>query len=476
MARSIPNASEEFAGARLGDERLNRRLRRLADCVAVAPAAGFPRVSSSDSELEGIYRFLSNERVTPAKILEPHFAKTTERIGASTTLVVHDTTELGFGGAGVREGLGRINDLGQKQGFFVHLALAVAADGSRLPLGIVGLQTFVRSAAKTAAKRFARRAGTPNERTRWFELALKVQERIPKAIHVMDREADSYEIIDALSQARAQFVIRICRDRLLNDDQEERTMFAAADRGQVLVKRTVPLSRRRRRSTAAARKIHPPRTERMAKLRIRASTHELKRPDRQALEACSASLRVNVVTVEEVGTPRDVEPVSWRLVTTEPVDTPAQVEGVVDTYRARWVIEEYFKALKTGCAVERRQLESFRALANALAVFTVIAWRLLLLRSVARVRPDAAASEALTDQQVRVLRDLSRVEDPRVRKVTIPTTPTAQHALAAVAQLGGHLKRNGPPGWQVLGRGYESLLLIELGWRVRDAMAAQKST
>lgn len=472
MARSIPKASDEFAGAGLGDERLNRRLMRLADCVAVAPAAGFPRISSSDGELEGIYRFLSNERVTPAKILEPHLAKTRERIGTRATLVVHDTTELGFGGTGVREGLGRINDLGQKQGFFVHLALAVAADGSRLPLGVVGLQTFVRGAAKTAAKRFTRKAGTPNERTRWSELALKVQERVPDAIHVMDREADSYEIIDALSQAGAGFVIRICRDRLLNGD-EDRTMFAAADRGQVVARRTVPLSRRRSRSTAAARKIHPPRTERIAKLRIRASTHEIRRPERQALDGCSASLRVNVVTVEELGTPRDVEPVSWRLVTTEPVDTPQEVEAVVDAYRGRWVIEEYFKALKTGCAIEKRQLESFRALANALAVFTVIAWRLLLLRSVARDRPDAPASEALTDRQVRVLRDLSRLDDPRVPKLKIPAMPTAQHALAAVAQLGGHLKRNGAPGWQVLGRGLESLLLIELGWRARDSLAAK---
>jgi hypothetical protein len=53
----------------------------------------------------------------------------------------------------------------------------------------------------------------------------------------------------------------------------------------------------------------------------------------------------------------------------------------------------------------------------------------------------------------------------------IPAAPTAKHALAVVAQLGGHLKRNGPPGCQVLGRGLEALLLIELGWRGRDRLA-----
>jgi hypothetical protein len=48
--------------------------------------------------------------------------------------------------------------------------------------------------------------------------------------------------------------------------------------------------------------------------------------------------------------------------------------------------------------------------------------------------------------------------------------PSAQDALRAVAQLGGHIRNNGPPGWQVLGRGYESLLLVQLEWIAREEM------
>ena len=47
----------------------------------------------------------------------------------------------------------------------------------------------------------------------------------------------------------------------------------------------------------------------------------------------------------------------------------------------------------------------------------------------------------------------------------MPANPTARDALLAVARIGGHIKNNGDPGWQVLGRGYDSLLLMELGWR-----------
>jgi hypothetical protein len=469
MANSkVAPPSEEFAGADFGDARIAGRLIRFATAVAKAPGAGLPEAAGSDGELEGVYRFLRNERVTPARILAPHLARTVERVGERVPLVVHDTTEFGFGGMSQRAGLGRISQEGEKQGFFGHYALAVAGDGSREPLGVVGLQTFVRTGPPTARHRHKRRAGVPTERTRWSELALRVGKTFPRAIHVMDREADSYEIVSELATASARFVIRVCRDRLLHLEGADGKMFAAADRGPICATRSVPLSRRRREADPRNRKIHAPRGERVADLRIRATTHTIKRPHRQALENCPESLTVNMVTVEEVHAPPDAAPVSWRLLTSESVETVEQVEAVVDAYRARWVIEEYFKALKTGCAFEKRQLESLRTLANALAVFSVIAWRLLLLRSVARLRPNALASDAVTERQVQVLHSLAHLDDQGViPRIDLPSSPTALHALTAVAQLGGHIKNNGSPGWQVLGRGYESLLLIELGWIAR---------
>jgi hypothetical protein len=42
-----------------------------------------------------------------------------------------------------------------------------------------------------------------------------------------------------------------------------------------------------------------------------------------------------------------------------------QVAAVVDHYRGRWTIEEFFKAIKTGCALEARQLESKRSMPSA---------------------------------------------------------------------------------------------------------------
>jgi hypothetical protein len=155
--------------------------------------------------------------------------------------------------------------------------------------------------------------------------------------------------------------------------------------------------------------------------------------------------------------PAGETPVEWILLTNLPLETAADVEFAVDCYRARWLIEEFFKALKTGCQYEKRQLESSHSLLNALAVLAPVAWRLLLLRYLSRHVPDAPAQTALTPTQIDLLRAVS--------KKPLPRHATVRDALLAVAKLGGHLTSNGDPGWIVLGRGFHDLLIMELAWR-----------
>src|SRR5262249_43470914 len=147
-------------------------------------------------------------------------------------------------------------------------------------------------------------------------------------------------------------------------------------------------------------------------------------------------------------------PVEWRLFTTESVDTQQQVEDIVDAYRARWVIEEYFKALKTGCNYEQSQLETFHSLENLLAIYVPIAWQLLALRSSARDQPLRPAREILSSTQITALRLITQ------GNVT-PADPTVGDVFGVIAELGAHIKSNGPPGWQVLARGFEKLRLAE---------------
>lgn len=148
------------------------------------------------------------------------------------------------------------------------------------------------------------------------------------------------------------------------------------------------------------------------------------------------------------------------MLTSLPIHDDAAILYAVDCYRAGWTIEEYFKALKTGCQFERRQLASAHSLLNALAILAPVAWRLLLLRHLARAEPTAPAADALTEKQLEVL--------GAVAKKPLRPRPNAREAMLAVAALGEHLKSNGNPGWLVVGRGMHDLLLFELGWRARE--------
>ena len=167
------------------------------------------------------------------------------------------------------------------------------------------------------------------------------------------------------------------------------------------------------------------------------------------------------MSVWEVDAPAGEEPVEWRLITSEPIDTLSQVLRIVDIYRTRWLIEEFFKALKTGCAYEQRQLESLQTLLVALALLAPVAWQLLLLRHLAQTAPESCAMAVFTARQLDVLRASS------TRRPLGPQ-PTVAEALLAVASLGGHLRQNGSPGWQVLGRGRQKLALMESGWMAAE--------
>jgi hypothetical protein len=446
---------EEFSRVELGDRRLNARLELLVSALQDAPDRSFPSAMASNAELEGAYRFFQNGRVTLDRLIEPHIEATVRRAElARGVLVLHDTTEFRFEGMKPRAGLGKIASGGQ--GFFGHFALAVS-EADRAPLGLGGVLTFAREFPSRRTNRIApkeRDARPPGESARWRELVDDVQRRMAHVvpIHVMDREADDFALFTELASRGVRFVVRMsaARRRSATEIDGEGPPVAVEDllaSAPIVAVREVRLSPRAGKRGSQSERVHPVREGRLATLHVSAKRVDLQPPMRSQ----KSGLAMGVVRVVEAAAPAGESAVEWLLVTTEPVDTHEQILRVVDVYRARWTIEEYFKALKTGCAIERRQLESLHALLAALGVFAPLAVRLLALRSYARSEPDGPATRVLTDHEIVALRAIGRTK--------LPSSPTARDAMYAVAALGGHLKRNGEPGWIVLARGFEKLTI-----------------
>jgi len=446
----------EFGGLQLGDSRRNRRAVLVARRIMKHPRLSFPDMLPTEAELTAAYRLFGNGDIDPDDVSRPHYSASADRAAAhDQVLVVHDSSEIQFSGEAGRRGLSPLRHQKGQSGFLFHAALGLVADGSRRPLGILGSRRLVRR-ARPKSTRTQRRESADNERLRWGALIREVEGLLAgktSAIHVMDREADDFANLADLVQEGWRFVVRLHYDRKLEGGVTIREVVSQA---QCLCEREVELGARVAPSARKARRLHPARKKRTARLEVRSARVELLRSHSCRSSCTAESVVVNVVQARELDAPSGVEPVEWTIITTEPVETAEQALQVVDWYRARWVIEEYFKALKTGCAYEARQLESRDALFIALALMIPIAWRLLLLRSYARAETPIAAREVLSVAELEVMR---HHPDIKLRRGA-----TAQEALLAIARHGGHLKRNGEPGWQVIARGFAKLVPALVGW------------
>jgi hypothetical protein len=445
-------AKEQAPEGTFPDARLTKRLETIVLGVGRSPTESFPSVFTS-AELEGAYRFFSNPLVTMNAIVAPHFEATKVRVAEEACVrVVHDTTEFTYRRAGKRKGL---CDRGH-QGFSAHFSLALTADERREPLGLAGIHTWVRG------------ANAEKEQSFWLA-EIQASERTlgcgAKAVHICDRGADDYVLFDALIKGNHRFVVRARDNRYTESgpDDSRMKLRSILTTLEGVSERQATINGRVGRSDPKIRKIHPPREARTITLQIAAATINIARPGnantaqgRDRLGHLPTTLAINVVRVWEPDPPDGAEPVEWILYTSEPIDTEEDVCAIVDHYRARWVIEEYFKALKTGCAFEQRQLDEYESLINALGVFAPLAYQILLLRTKARFSPDAPASTVATQDQIEVLR--ARGRRP------LPQHPNARDILLAVAALGGHIKYAPDPGWLTIARGYEKLESLTEGW------------
>jgi len=419
----------------------------------------------SDAAQEGVYRFLRNPRVKAESLEEPHWRATLERARAAGVVrVVHDTTTFTFHGEEKREGLGWIDR--NTQGFLDHLALVTDLGGG--PLGVLAHRSLFRSRPPVQKRSKKEKRHVPlqqRESARWVHVFSRSHERLAglPAVHVMDREGDSFVLLGTMRSAGARFVVRMHHDRSVALQEEGPRTLVSKMLATVPAELngTVNVSRRSgrvagKKAPPKMRRTHPAREARQAYLEVNASPVLLFRSHGVPAAAAPATLSLNVVRVKETRPPAGQKPVEWVLFTTEPITTPEEIAEIVQHYAGRWIVEEYFKALKTGCAYEKRQLETRASFLNALALFIPVAWQLLALRHMAHHAPDEPATHVLTPVQLKILPLLLKANE-----LPSAAPKTAKAALLAIAALGGHIKNNGDPGWIVLGRGMEELIQAE---------------
>ena len=200
------------------------------------------------------------------------------------------------------------------------------------------------------------------------------------------------------------------------------------------------------------------RDSRAAEVEIRAARMTLNPPSRSDRKLPGLSL--NVVLVEEPNPPEGSEAVQWVLLTTLPIDTLEQVQQIIEYYCLRWQIEVYFRTLKSGCRVEERQFETLSRIENSLAVYTMVAWRVMYLCYLGRECPDLNCEVVLTPSE---WKSVYRVKH---RREELPSTPPRLNdMIRLIASLGGYVIRpKTHPGTQTLWTGLQQTHFFAMAW------------
>ncbi len=82
-----------------------------------------------------------------------------------------------------------------------------------------------------------------------------------------------------------------------------------------------------------------------------------------------ASVTLNFVEVIELHPPKGATPIHWLLLTTHQVASPADAWRIVTWYKRRWIIEQFFRTMKSeGLRIEDSRLETAERLMKLIAV------------------------------------------------------------------------------------------------------------
>jgi len=469
---------EELRTSDIGDERLDERYKVVLDRLSQKPSVSIPAACKGPSEVMAAYRFFDNERVDEDEILQPHRDATLNRIAEhNVVLLLQDTTELDITRPEQQmEGAGPLNDEFHV-GFHDHATLAVTPD--RIPLGVIDADIWARDweefrenqkNKRTKETKKKQKAIEEKESVRWLEgyrCGCEIASQVPDTtvVVISDSEGDIFECFaeaeEKTGEKKANWIVRAGQNRSLpsKDDQGRwNKLWDEAGKAEVLGTIEVDVSKNRPKSSDD-RKRNQPRDARRATLTVQATRVTLKGPSRPGGKL--EDLAVNVVLVRETNPPKGQKPIEWLLLTNLPINTWKKVCLVIDYYCCRWQIEIYFRVLKSGCRVEELQLETAERFKPCLALYMIVAWRVMYVLMLGRECPEMSCDSVFSEDEWK------SVYAVVCQRPTPKVAPTLEEMTYLIASLGGHLGRahDGPPGPKAMWIGMQRMTDLALAWR-----------
>lgn len=387
--------------------------------------------------------------------------RTGERVQGRDILAIQDTSEIVLGGPKKRQaGFGPVGRGGFLGGVLVHPVLAVDAASGEL-VGLADIAVWNRD--KPITTHHSKRPLAEKESQKWLNGARRAGEVLAKASRitvVSDRESDLYEDFACRPQ-NVHVLIRANANRnLANNGKLFDHAATLAEAGRITV-------------TIAASQIAKSmgRPARDANLALRFGPVSIKRPERGMptadLKQLPETVELHLVDIREIDAPTGTEPIHWLLLTSHVIETFGQARLMLDFYRKRWIIEEFFRTLKSaGFRIEDAKMSDPAAFMNFAALAAIAA---VTVTQMVRAR-DNPSGQLLADAfdpddkplLMAICKDYEG-ETPTERQKNPHPPDTLAFATWVIARLGAWTGYYSKPGPATLARGLQKYHAVKYG-------------
>jgi Transposase DDE domain len=431
----------------------------LHAALVARPCSCIRRLAGTRAREIQFTRFLRNGSVTAAEMAAHAAERTAARVTGRDVVVIQDTSELALGGRRAKaNGYGPVGKGGALRGLLLHAVLAVDA-GTGGVLGLVDAKVWNRKEGKVKPRRSRK---TPQkESQRWLDGTMRAGEVLAAAnsiTGVSDRESDIYEHF-ARRPSNVHLIVRACQNRTIETDDTDqiKRLFDHAD--------SLPEQTRIEVKIPAA----PGRKARTAEIAIRFSRVVLCKPLHGAARDLPATIALTMVDVRETSTPEDGKPVHWRLLTTHAVTNPGEARRIVDLYRMRWAIEEFFHTLKTaGFDIEAADIGDPQVMIKFVTAATVAAVTAIQLVKARDGTTGQSLTDAFDPADQPILEAISGQLEGKTERQKNPH-PRGSLAFAGwvIGRLGGWTGYYGKPGPRIMRQGLDDFQRIKYGASLR---------
>lgn len=452
------NIGPDYTG-KLNDKRLERRAALLSSAFQLSRTSSVRAATKDEAAQKAAYRFLNNDRVQEEQLISALVERTTQLSAGRDLLVLQDSTDIDLTAHSNRltenSGIGPIGDhTWQMKGFNLHAALVMDARLHTI-LGFSSFHQWARD-SKGGTKRERKYNSLPIEQKegyKWLRGCHQSKEVLAAAksiTFIEDREGDIYDQFATIPDKRINLIIRSMQNRNVNDKEKLYEVLSAAPLAGTF---TIEIDKDSRKKVQ----------KRTAVLQVRYRPITIHRPSNK--RKIIASVNLYAVEVKEVATDAS-NPILWRLLTTHTIDNLEQAMWVIECYKCRWYIEQFFRLMKKqGFRIESSELQSgwaIRKLTVLLATSILKIMQMMLAYDNEEAQPVDEVFDSKELQCMRVLQE--QLQTDKIKNSY--NKQTLSWATWIIARLGGWkgTSKERPPGPICLKNGLDKFNLIYQGW------------